>query len=262
MKKTGEQKMKDFLALNQAPEPLPEKAAHLKQEVRLRAESMAFALPQNSSLPDRLLRQLPYISLWIWPIQLLVLLLFFLLLRQKAVGMETLILLSFTGPLLAILPMADIIRSFGCNMWEMESACRYDFRQITAMHLCIIGSGDIFILIFGCCLYGKRLSATWEFSLYIILPFLISSCIYLWELNHFSRKCNIYMLSATGTMLCIIGSSGLQHIYHLIQTGRLQWIPAFTMTAVIAFSTAAVYSAVRLCTNLKRKEGVTKWNLE
>lgn len=262
MKKTDEEKTARFLEQNQVPNPLPENIARLKQEVRIRAESMPLMLPHNAALPDRLLRQLPYISLWIWPVQFFVLLLFFLLLWRETVSMETLVLLSFTGPLLAILPMADIVRSFGCNMWEMESACRYDLRQITAMRLCIVGGGDILVLTFGCLLYGKRLNAIWEFGLYILLPFLISSCIYLWELNHFSRKCSIYMLSATGIMLIIVGSVVLQNIYNWIRTDSFKWIPTVTLTAVIAFGAATLYGAVSLCGNLKKKEGGVKWNLE
>lgn len=262
MKKSDAEKIARFLEQNQSPKPMPEKIVRLKQDVKIQAESMACVLPPDAALPDRLLRQLPYISLWIWPLQFLVLLSFFLLFQREKLTVETLVLLSFTGPLLAILPIADLVRSFGCNMWEMESACRYDLRQITAMRLCIIGGGDILVLLLGCCLYGRRFSAIWEFGLYILLPFLISSCVYLWELNHFSRKCGIYMLGTTGILLCIAGSVVLQNFYRLIRAGRQKWIPAGTMTAVIVFAAAALYGAVCLCGNLKKKEGATKWNLE
>lgn len=262
MKKSDQEKITQFLQQHQAPKPLPEKVARLKQEVKQQAESMPFVFLQNSRLPDRLLRQLPYISLWIWPVQLLVLLLFFLLLQQQSVSVETLTLLSSTGPLLAILPMADIIRSFGCNMWEMEAACRYDLRQVTAMRLCIVGGGDILVLAFGSCLYGQKMSALWEFGLYILLPFLISSSIYLWELNHFPGKYSTFLLVSTGIGVNLMCCFLLENINNRMHTVHMKWLPAVTGIAVIAFSAATVYSAVSLCTNLKKKEGVIKWNLE
>lgn len=262
MKKSDQERIAQFLQKNQAPKPLPEKVFRLKQEVRHQAESIPFAVLQHSSLPDRLLRQLPYISPWIWPVQLLVLLLFFLLLRQQSIRVETLVLLSSTGPLLAILPMADSIRSFGCNMWEMEAACRYDLRQITAMRLCIVGGGDILVLAFGSCLYGQKMSALWGFGLYILLPFLVSSCIYLQELNHFPGKYSACLLVSTGIGVNLTCCFLLGNISGRMHAGDMKWLPAVTGGAVIAFSAATVYSAVSLCTNLKKKEGVIKWNLE
>lgn len=247
MKKTGKAKMTRFLEQNQAPDPMPEKIVRLKQEIRHQAEVLPCVLPPEASLPDRLLRQIPYISLWIWPVQLLLLLLFATFLRKEAITVEQLLLLSFTGPLLAVLPVADIVRSFGCNMWEMEAACRYDLRQITAMRLCIIGGGDIVVLAVGGCLYGRHPGGIGEFSLYILLPFLASSCLYLWELNHFSRKCNGYLLAATGIVLNFICFPVSQHIYSQIHVGNLQWFLQLIPGIVIVLSAVALYGAVNLC---------------
>ena len=260
MRKRGEEEISRILNRNKAPDIREEKMTNLKRELYARMECIDI-LPQIS-FPDRLLRQIPYIAPWVWALQVCVVLLFAVAPELDRDGMEIFVFLSCTGPLLAILPTVDIVRSFGCNMWEMEAACRYDLRQITGMRLCIVGGADVAVLVFGGVLYVRKQGSLWEFGLSVLLPFLLSSSVYLWELNHFSRKCSGFLLCATCVGLNVIGLPILEHMFYRIRMECRWRAPVLTALSLVFATALAAYSIMRLYGGLKERGESRRWNLE
>ena len=173
----------------------------------------------------------------------------------KAEEFQIIIILSFAGPVLALLPGVDMVRSYGCNMWEMEAACRYDLRQIMAMRMCIVGGTDLAILAAGCLLYGRQKGNIWEFALFVLLPFFMNCSVYLWEINHFAGRCSSLMLGATGAGLTCIGTPLLLRIHERMVQDILEWAPVFTGWAMIAACILTICSGVRLWKGFQIRKG-------
>lgn len=263
MKRTGEEELRRILARNLPPEVRKEEIARLKREMRIQADAMPRYSPPEDSLPGMLLRQIPYITTWVWTVQIGAVVFFALLYRDFFESREPLLLMSLTGPVLALLLVVDLMRSFGCNMWEMEAACRHDLRQLTAMRMCIVGAADTAVLAAGCALYGKKEGNIWEYALFVVLPFLISSSVYLWELKLFPKKYGGYVLAVTGIVLAMIGTPALRMIHGRMLALCLDRAPRYTAGALAIFGIITICTAVRLCGGLKSgKRGMEKWSLE
>ena len=252
MGRTGEERIKRILEQNRMPEIKQENVTELKREMGKRADFILCDILPPEPFLDSLLRQVPYISPWVWTVQFLTLVLFGAMFRTDPENREIMFFLSFLGPLLALLPAVDIARRFSCRMWEMEAACRHDLRQLTAMHMCIIGGADIAVLAAGACLCGNLRGSLWEFVLFVVLPFLASSCVYLWELRRFSRRRSSSILAATGIGFMAAGPPVLQSLYENIRAGGLARMPGFLVCLTAVLCAAAGYSAFRLCDGLKR----------
>ena len=263
MRRIGEEELRRILARNRPPEVKEEEIARLKQKVRIQADAMPWYSPPENSLFGMLLRQIPYITAWVWAVQMGTVVFFALLYRDFLESRKALLLMSLAGPVLALLLVVDLVRSFGCNMWEMEAACRYDLRVLTAMRMCIVGAADAAVLAAGGALYGKKEGNLWEFALYVALPFLISSSVYLWELKLFPGKCGGYMLAVTGVGLILFGIPVLRMLHEGMLAFYRDLAPRFTAGALGVFGVIAICAAVRLCGGLKSGKGEReKWSLE
>lgn len=263
MKRIGEEELRRILARNLPPEVKREEIIRLKQKMRLRADTMPQSILPESSFFHVLLRQIPYITTWVWGVQIGVVAFFALLLQGNLDSQQPVFLMSLSGPLLALLLVVDIARSFGCNMWEMEAACRHDLRKLTAMRMCIVGAADTAVLTAGCALWGKREGSIWEFALFAVLPFFLSSTVYLWELKIFSGKCGGYALAMTGMVLTLVCVPALRMIHAGMLAYYLDLAPVITACASILSGVIAVCAAVGLCGGLKSGKGETRrWSLE
>ena len=251
MRREEKRQIERLLRQNRPPRADGEKAAALKRELRSRAEGMDFQVcAPGESYMARVLRQIPYITGWVWIVQAAVAAVLLAAAGESMTGFEAAMFLSFTAPVLALLPVVDVIRSYGHNMCEMEAACRYDLRQITAMRMCVIGSVDLVLLAAGGWLYQEKCGSIWEFGLFVLLPFLAGSSLYCWELHRFSAKCSVFVLLATGIVLDLLGYPMLRDIHLRMTLEHPEWIPALALSAVTLLSGGMICSAVRLCAGM------------
>lgn len=252
MRREEKRQIERLLRQNRLPRADGEKADALKRELRGRAESMDLQVcAPGEPYVVRVLRQIPYITGWVWIVQAAVAVLFWAAAGEGMTGFEAAMLLSLTAPVLALLPVVDIIRSFGHNMCEMEAACRYDLRQITAMRMCVIGSVDLALLAAGGCLYQEKCGSIWEFGLFVLLPFLAGSSLYCWELHRFSAKCSGFVLLTTGIVLDLFGYPLLRDLHLQMALKHPEWIPALALSAVTLLSGVMICCAVRLCAGIR-----------
>ena len=131
------------------------------------------------------------------------------------------------------------------------------------MRMCIVGAADMAVLAAGSAFYGRKEGNIWEFALFVVLPFLMSSSVYLWELKLFPNKCGGYVLAVTGIVLMLVCMPVLRMIHGRMLTFCLNLAPRFTVLALAFFGIMTICAAVRLCGGLKSgKRGMEKWSLE
>lgn len=258
MRRKEEKQIKRILMRSCPPEADREKVDALKRELNSRAGGMDLQVcAPGEPLGTRILRQMPYITGWVWMVQAAVVALLGLAAGQNMTDMEAGMFFSLVAPILALLPVVDIVRSYGHNMCEMEAACRYDLRQITAMRMCIIGGADILLLALGGWLYREKCGSIWEFVLFVLLPFLASSSLYCWELYRFSAGCSGFVLLGTGILLELVCYPVLRDVYLRMTAEYPEQIPAAALSAVAVLSVILVCLAVRLCAGIKGR-GLTR----
>lgn len=252
MDRREKEQIERILMRNRPPETDEEKISALKRELDVRAGSMDLqACAPGEPYGVRLLRQIPYITGWVWIVQAAAAVLFGFAASESMTGMEAAIFFSFAAPVLALLPVVDIVRSYGHNMCEMEAACRYDLRQITAMRMCVIGGADILLLALSGCLYQEKCGSIWEFILFVLLPFLASSSLYCWELHRFSAGCSGFVLLGTGILLELGCYPVLRDIYLRMTLEHPERIPAIALSAAVFLSVILACLAIRLCAGVR-----------
>lgn len=259
--KRREKKLGDVLAKNKVPD-IDRK---IRQQALDRLCRSAEGMDMLSHTPffKRLFRQAEYISPAVWIVQASVILIFAAVMAQDFDVVKSAIILSVTAPAMGLLLVVDVVRSYGSNMWEMETACRYDLRQITAMRMCLIGGGDLLVLGGGLCAFGIFKGSCWIFILYVLLPFFLISSLYMWELIRFTRKCSPFVLLSTGIVLEVIMVNGGYMLYEWVQKG----LPEVVRMGAAAFAAVTILlffrNAVQLCKNLRENgKGKRIWNLE
>lgn len=259
--KHQEKKLKAVLEKNKVPD-IDRKIRQETLDCLCRsAEGMDMISP--SPFFKRLIRQAEYISPVVWVVQAAVILIFAVVMVQDFDMVSSAIILSVTAPAMGLLLVVDVVRSYGRNMWEMETACRFDLRHVTAMRMCLIGGVDLLVLGGGLCAFGMFKGSYWIFILYVLLPFFLISSLYMWELIRFTRNCSSFVLFSTGIVLEVIMVNGGNMLYEWIQKG----LPEVVKMGVAAFAAVTILlffrNAVRLCKNLREYgKGKRIWNLE
>lgn len=252
MRRKEEKRIKRILMRNCPPETDREKVSAFKRELNSRAAGMDLQVyAPGESFGTRILRQVPYITGWVWIVQAAAVALLGVAAGKNITDMETGMFFSLSAPVLALLPVVDIVRSYGHNMCEMEAACRYDLRQITAMRMCVIGGADILLLTLGGWFYREKCGSIWEFVLFVLLPFLASSSLYCWELHRFSAGCSGFALLGTGILLEFVCYPVLRDVYLRMTAEHPEQIPAAALSAAAVLSVILAFLSVRLCAGIK-----------
>lgn len=259
--KHREKKLEAVLAKNKVPD-IDRK---IRQETLDRLCRAAEGMDMLSPAPffKRLIRQAGFISPAVWAVQAAVILIFAAVMVQNFDMVSSAIILSVTAPAMGLLLVVDVMRSYGSNMWEMETACRYDLRQVTAMRMCIIGGADLLVLAGGLCAFGMFKGSYWIFILYVLLPFFLISSLYMWELIRFSRKCSSFVLLSTGIVLEVIIVNGGNMLFEWAEKGFLEAAKIGVAAAAAVCMLLFLRNAVQLCKSLRENgKGKRIWNLE
>lgn len=232
--------------------------AQLSADIR----DMDYFPPQ--SFLGQILAQLSFISCWVWFAQAGMLLLLFLCISRADPTQVNMMMLCLASGLSLILAY-EMSKSFRTNIWEMEAACRYNLAQIFFFRLCILLGGDILVLTGALIAYRMADGLLWQFCLFTLLPFFLSSALSLYVLRRIGNRCNtaaiavIPLLSGNFVAWAIpVMENSLSDMGMTLSEN----VPAILLPALAAL----LYNAGRLCTekhclNENRKEHNT-WNFE
>ena len=270
-KKIQEQ-VRRLLQLNTPPDPeIMEKKrllTHLNYDVR----NMDYCNPQ--SFPEKILTQVSYLSPWSWLIQAGFLAILFFFAYRGERGRVT----SFTillAPCLILILLCELIKTFSHNMWEMESACRYNLTHLFFIRLCILSGSNFLVLCGALAAFQRTGGLLWQFALNVLLPFFLSASLCLWILRRFGNRVSRTALAGACMMLFVLWIPLLATpqisilIYDDVAATSVSdhfvWLPKAVLLATLISLAMFLINAFRLCTRqyfeTNRKDYST-WNLE
>lgn len=200
----------------------------------------------RESFLEKTLTAVSWFSPGSWLAHLALLILFFVCTFS---GDESTVLagLASLAPGLVLILLFELSKTFGCNMWEMEAACRYNLPQLFFMRLCVLNGVDFFIL--AGCLAVFRMSGgiLLQFTVSALLPFFLLSGLCLLLLRHYDRCGGLAGLSAATIFLAVLWVPFSQ-IFEWI---RLHW-GSRMLTEIVLLATLTAFllylgSAAVLC---------------
>lgn len=205
-------------------------------------------LPRDP-FPSQILTHMSYISCWVWLSQAGILLLIYYYAFQSN-RLTVSMLLYCLGPGLSLILVYELSKSFRAKTWEMESACRYNLAQIFFFRLCILFGADFLVL--GGALIGYRMTdgPLWQFCLYTLLPFFLTSALSLYALRRIGSRCSSALLSAVpltaGFLDYLLIFSLSKESFLGIPVPLDNSVPFATLLALALL----LYNALRLCTEV------------
>ncbi len=140
-------------------------------------------------------------------------------------------------------------KSFRVNIWEMEAACRYNLAQIFFFRLCILFGGDFLVLAGALIAYRMVDGLLWQFCLYALLPFCLTSAISLYALRRIGNHCNSVVITAAPLLAGISVAQMILLINNILSYMGISLSRSIPVITILAF-VLLLYNAVRLCTGV------------
>lgn len=205
--------------------------------------------------------QIKYISPYIWIVQALLLLLILFSLSLSTNGIDdrqTIItILSVSAPIIALVAIPELAKSFSYNMWEIESTSKFNLQKLIAIRLIIIGVIDLSIIT----ILIVTTSTFYEISfvnvvLYLLVPFNFANTIYLFLLRKFHGKRVVISCLIAGLIIVIsLGSIFMFNGWYVL-TSTFIWI------ILLAFSLCALVHELIKLIKATRSGGEMLWNYQ
>lgn len=234
--------LKQYTAPEIHPEIRASQIARLSGDIR----NMDYLPPQ--SFTGQILTQLSFLSGWIWLAQAgMLLLLFLCFFRADPIQVNMMIFCLASG--LSLILTYEMSKSFRADVWEMEAACRYNLSQIFFFRLCILSGGDFLVLTAALVIYRMTGGPLWQFCLFTLLPFFLSSAISLYALRRIGNRCHstaIAVIPLFSVNLTAWLIPAMEECLSGIGISLSQAMPVMTLLA-LAF---LLYHAGRLCTKV------------
>ena len=208
--------------------------------------NMDYLPPQ--SYTGQILTQMSFISGWVWFAQAAILFLVFFYVFQ-ADPLQVNMMMLCLAPGLSLILIYEMSKSFRVNVWEMEAACRYNLAQIFFFRLCILFGGDFLVLTGALIAYCMVDGLLWQFCLFALLPFFLSSAVSLYALRRIGNRCNSAVTTTIPLLSGIFSARTIPFIndglaYMGVSLSRI--IPIITILALVLL----LYNAMRLCTRV------------
>lgn len=203
--------------------------------------------------------QIKYISPYIWIVQTVLLLIVLFSLIPSTNGIDdrqTIItVLSVASPIIALVAIPELAKSFSYNMWELESTSKYNLQKLIVVRLMIIGVIDLtiitIIIITTCSFYEISFI---NVVLYILVPFSLSNSIYLFLLRKFQGKTVVFSCLIVGLIIAIaFGFLSMFNIWYAL-TSTFIWIILFTFSVC-----TLAHEMIKLLKSIQRGEEML-WN--
>lgn len=133
-------------------------------------------------------------------------------------------------PLFSLCTIAEVYKSTAYNMEETELACKYNLPKITLMRLGILGTVNFIVLVLFVIIVEKNDFGMLRNTIYISVPYLLSSYLSLFIITKFHLKETIYICAAISgaisVLMMLVGSS-YKFIYNTEFTAI--WLTMFTL---------------------------------
>lgn len=162
-----------------------------------RKESFINSLPApKTTIMQFYLSQIGYIRKRFWFLSILILISIYVFIPNSINGREIAGFVSACLPLLTLTGLSEIKKSDTFNMNELEMSCKYDLSKIMLFRLSVVGMFHILLLLISCLLFKEYSQfETIRYMIYTITPFLLTSFLSLWIINHSASKDSLYICS-------------------------------------------------------------------
>ncbi len=141
-------------------------------------------------------------------------------------------------PLFSLATITEIHKSTSHNMDEMELACKHNLSKITLMRLGILGTISFIMLILLVGIVGESDFGTLRNTVYIAVPYLLTSYISLLIISKLRTKETIYVcatVSGAVSVFTFMANSNYKFIYNADFT--FIWIITFAvLIALLSYS--------------------------
>lgn len=238
--------LEDLLKQYTMPEIRPDIRKHQIAQLSADIRDMEYLPPQ--SFTGQILTQLSFLSGWIWIVQAGMLFLLFLCFFGADPAQVNMMMFCLASGLSLILTF-EISKSFRADVWEMEAACRYNLAQIFFFRLCILSGGDFLVLTAALIIYRMTGGSLWQFCLFTLLPFFLSSAVSLYALRRIGNRCHstaIAVIPLFSVNLTAWLIPAMEERLSGMGISLSQAMPVMTLLA-LAF---LLYHAGRLCTRV------------
>lgn len=156
-------------------------------------------------------------------------------------------------PFLSLCTISEIYKSMIFNMEELELACKYNLPKISLMRIGILGTVSFGLLFFLVVIVGKSDFGMIRNTIYICVPFLISSYLNILIISNIHLKDPIYVcatISGVVSIFMFLASSSFQFIYNL--DFLFNWVVLFVLLIGVL-----VYNFIRFINSQEELQ----WNL-
>ena len=156
-------------------------------------------------------------------------------------------------PLFSLCMITELHKSIAFNMEETELACKYNLQKITLMKLSILGTFSFVMLMLLVAIASKNNFGVFRNSIYISVPYLLSTYISLGIISKIRSKETIYIcaLACSGISAFILISNNLYDFIYTTSFLTL-WLGIF-----VILITLTIFSLTRF---VKSQEEL-QWNL-
>lgn len=260
--KLSQEQLRLLMLGSRPPEINP---AHRRSQIDLlTAEALKCDYLDRPRFFEELLSVISYFTPWIWLLQAGFLALLFLYMH---VGMLDYVTCCITAlaPCLTLILLYELSKSFRSNMWEMEAACRYNLPRLFFLRLCILSGTDLIVLGASAAAFCMAGGFLWQFALYTLLPFFLSSALCLWLLQYLGSRYSTNALVA----VCLSGGSAWSILLAALQALILrldrELLIQVTLWATLGALVLFLAGAFRLCTkkyyeNTDNRKEHNVWN--
>lgn len=249
-----EKEIRDFLAGNAAPEPDGERK---QADLALFRERIR-ELPgrRKKKFWTRLREQAEFVHPVSWAVQLLFALNGIWVAKQCG-GETGIMCISSLVPVFAAVGGVEVSKAVHYRMWELERSCRYDTRNIAILKLFLFGMCDLAVLtLFSFLVYGEG-GGLLHICQLVLVPFNISTGVYLFVLERFPMRNGNLLLLVLGGMM-----AGLQIFgWERWKMGPAVLGRAGTGAALVVSLLFLAGMAVRFCREKDREDEIL-WSLE
>lgn len=203
-------------------------------------------LPRQSFI-GQIMTQLSFISGWIWLAQAGILfLIYFYVFQDNSINVN--LMLFCLSPGLSLILTFELSKSFRADIWEMEAACRYNLAQILFFRLSILFGGDFLVL--GGALVGWRMAdgKLWQFCLYALLPFFLTSSLSLYVLRRAGSRYNSSLLAAVPITAGIFNFFFIPFTNEIFLRSNAGSVSGAVSCMTLLALALLIYNARKLCT--------------
>lgn len=211
----------------------------------------------STSLFQLITTQIGFIPARIWAAQIAIITLLGFLIAQNGTNVySALTSITCMLPLISLIGVSELLKSFQHGLWEIEQSCRYNTKQILIIRLIIFGFSDLLIT----AVLITFLNLTFEtgliaLSLYILVPFTITNMGFLLAFGQMRKQYTNYAIASLGAAFS--GVFLLLTTNHTIYEKCFLWI----WVLLLMISIAVITSILRNIMNTVMKGDILNWNL-